>query len=80
MPERALAVRHLAVDRVAHQRVDEAERRLRAQDLGPRQRAGGRRHRGLVDLRERGDRREARALAEHGHGARDGQRVGGLAR
>ena len=75
VPARALAVRELAVDGVADQGVDEAERRLGAQDLGARQRRvrGGELR--VVDLGQRGDRLLAGVLSQHGDGARDGERL-----
>ena len=73
-------MRHLAVDGVADERVDEGQRRLGAQDLRAGQHAGGRGDRRLVDLGERGDGGEARALAEHRDRAGDRELVRRLAR
>ena len=72
----ALAERQALVDGVAHQRVHEARRRLRAQDLGPRERGHRARHVRLLEAGDAGHRGQVRALAEHGHGAGD---RGGLA-
>ena len=56
--------------------MNEAERRLRAQDLGPDQLAGRRGRRALVAAGQRRDRPERRALPEHRRRARDGAGVG----
>ena len=78
--QRALARRQLVVDRVAHERVDEPERRVGPQDL----RAGERARRGrdgrLVEAGQRRDRGQLGALAEHADGARDGGGVAGQPR
>ena len=58
------------VDGVAHERVDEAGRRLGPDDLGADQLARGRRDRTLVDPGERGDAGQVGALAQHRGGAR----------
>ena len=73
--ELALAERQLLVDGVAHERVDEAERRLAAQDLRPRQRAGGVGDARLVEPGQRRDGRQRGALGEHGDRAGDRDRV-----
>ena len=65
--------RQLEVDRVADERVDEAERLVGAQDLGPHERLD--RLRGARPRRRSasaGDRGQPGLLAEHGDGARDG--------
>jgi hypothetical protein len=72
-----LARRELVVDRVAHERVHEAQRRVGTQDLGPRQLAGGSRHRRLGQGGQGGHGRHLRAIAEHADRARDGDRVPG---
>ena len=71
MQQRALAGRELAVDRVAHERVDEAQRRVGPQDL----RAGQLARRGRDGLLlESGERRHGGhlgVLAQHADRARD---------
>ena len=76
VPELALAGRDVEVDDVADQRMREAQRRLGAQDVRSRELAGGARDGLLVEPGERGDGRQARALAQHGDSARHGHRVG----
>ena len=66
----------VVVDGVAHQRVHEAERRLRPQDLRPRQGASGNRDTVLVNLGQRRDCREPGTVAQHRDGARYGDGVG----
>ena len=78
VPQRALPERQLAVDGVAHERVHEAQRRVRAQDLRAGEDGGGAGQRGLVDLGQRRDRGQARALAQDGHRAGDRERLGRL--
>jgi hypothetical protein len=72
----ALRRGEVVVDGVAHQRVHEAERRLRPQDLRAGERAGGRRHAMLVRLGHRRDGRQAGAVAQHRYGARHRDDVG----
>ena len=67
--ELPLARGQVVVDGVAHERMHEAERRIAAQDLGPRQRRARRGDRRLVEPRERGDERQLGAVAEHRHGS-----------
>jgi hypothetical protein len=74
--ELALAGRHVDVHDVAHERVDVAERRLGPQDVRPRQLSRGAGDGRLVEAGQRGDDRQPRAVAEHGHGARDRNGVG----
>ena len=73
--ELALAQRQLLVDGVAHERVDEAQRRFRPQDLGPRERAGGVGHARLVEPGQGGDGGQRGALGQDGDRAGDGDRV-----
>ena len=82
MPCRAL-VQQLAlrrgevvVDGVAHQRVHEAERPLRPQNLRSRQGASGSRYAVLVGLGHRRDGGQAGAVAQHRYGARYRDGVG----
>ncbi len=69
----------LAVDGVADQRVDEAERLVGTQDLRAGERLHGIGGRRFVDLGERGDRRKTGLLAEHRDRASDGGRRRGQA-
>jgi hypothetical protein len=69
--QRALGGRQLVVDGVADQRVDEAERRLLAQDLRLDERAGDGGDRALVAAGEGGHGGQRGALPEHGDGACD---------
>ena len=71
----ALAERQLLVDGVADQRVDEGDRRLAAQDLGPREHAGGVGDARLGEPGQRGDGGQRGALGQHGDGAGDRDRV-----
>ena len=75
----ALPRRQLVVDRVADQRVDEPERRIRAQDLDARELARRSGHRRLLQAGQRGDRGQLRALAQHADRLRDRRRGGGEA-
>ena len=72
----ALRRGEVVIDGVAHQRVHEAERRLRPQDLRARQGASRHRDAVLVGLGHRRDGAQPGAVAEHRHGARHRDGVG----
>ena len=55
----------VGIDRRLHKRVDEAERRLGAQDLGAHELARGRGERRCVELSELGRDGDLRTLTEH---------------
>ena len=76
----ALAERQLLVHGVAHERVHEADRQVRPQDLGARKRARGVGHARLVEAGERRDDRERGALGQDGDRAGDRDRVLGQPR
>ncbi len=73
----ALARRELVVDGVADERVHERERRLGTEDLRAHERARRAGDGRLVELGERGDDGQRRALAEHAHRPGDGGGSGG---
>ena len=72
----ALGRCELVVDRVAHERMHEPERRIRAQDLGSHERACGLGRARLVELGEDRGRREPGAVAQHRDRPRDRDRAG----
>ena len=76
MQQLALRRGEVVVDGVAHQRVHEAERRVRPQDLRAGQGARGGRDALLVGLGHRRDSGQAGAVAQHRDGARDRDDVG----
>ena len=65
------------VDGVADERVHEAGRRLRAQDLGAGERGHRARDLRLVEAGDAGDGGQVRALAQHRDGAGDGRGLAG---
>ena len=67
----ALAGRQLLVDRAAHQGMDEAQRRLGREDLGPGEGRQALADRRPVEPGQRGHRRQVGAVAEHGDGGGD---------
>ncbi len=70
----ALSVRQLVVDRLAHERVDERDRRLGVDEVGAHERGGGGGDGRLVELGEQRERAHVGALAEDRDGACDGGR------
>ena len=79
MQQLALAGRHLVVDRITHERVDETQRRLRRQDLRSGQLRTSLRHLGLAQSGERSDERQRRVGVEDRHRAGHRRRFNGQA-
>lgn len=69
--EFAITRREIPIDRVADERMHEAQRRLGAQDLGASEGASRRRHVGLVEAGERSDGRDVGGVTEDGDGLGD---------